>query len=143
MRVRFRFTKLGKVRFTSHRDVARAWERALRRAELPVALTEGFNPRPKVHFGLALPTGAESLGEYLDVDFRDGEPVVVEALPELLSPRLPDGIDVEARGAHRDVANLAPGGGDQLQLDHPGAGPATRLRPGPRSTACWRPPRSR
>ena len=48
MRVRLRFSKLGKVRFTSHRDVARIWERALRRAELPVAYTEGFSPRPKL-----------------------------------------------------------------------------------------------
>ncbi|MGZ4693054.1 MAG: TIGR03936 family radical SAM-associated protein, partial [Acidimicrobiales bacterium] len=71
MRVRFRFSKLGKIRFTSHRDVARLWERALRRAELPVALTEGFSPRPKVHFGLALSTSHESWGEYLDVDFRE------------------------------------------------------------------------
>ena len=47
MRVRLRFSKHGKVRFTSHRDVARMWERALRRASLPVAYSEGFSPRPK------------------------------------------------------------------------------------------------
>ena len=97
MRVRFRFTKLGKVRFTSHRDVARLWERALRRAALPVASTEGFSPRAKVHFGLALPTGHESLGEYLDVDLRPDEAafVDVDALPERLTPLLPIGLDVE------------------------------------------------
>jgi radical SAM-linked protein len=69
----------------------------LRRARLPVASTEGFNPRPKVHFGLALPTGHESLGEYLDVDFRPDEAatVDVEALPERLTPLLPIGLDVE------------------------------------------------
>jgi hypothetical protein len=48
--------------------MARCWERALRRAELPVSITEGFSPRPKVHFGLALSTSHESLGEYLDID---------------------------------------------------------------------------
>ena len=58
MRIRFRFVKLGKIRFTSQRDVARMWERALRRAELPLAYTEGFSPRPQLSFGLALPTGA-------------------------------------------------------------------------------------
>ena len=93
MRVRFRFTKLGKVRFTSHRDVARLWERALRRATLPVASTEGFSPRPKVHFGLALSTGHESMGEYLDVDFR--EALDVDPLPDLLTPLLPPGLAVE------------------------------------------------
>ena len=97
MRVRFRFAKLGKVRFTSHRDVARLWERALRRAELPVARTEGFSPRPKVHFGLALSTGHESLGEYLDVDFREPEALELDlgALPGLLTPLLPEGLTVE------------------------------------------------
>lgn len=98
MRIRVRFRKLGKIRFTSHRDVVRCWERALRRAELPVASTQGFSPRPKLHFGLALSTGHESLGEYLDVDLREpeGDAVDVGALPERLSPLLPPGIDVEA-----------------------------------------------
>src|SRR4029450_4438354 len=84
MRVRFRFVKLGKVRFTSHRDVARLWGRAWGGAWLRVASTEGFSPRPKVHFGLALSVGHESLGEYLDVDLR--EPVDPEPLPERRPP---------------------------------------------------------
>ena len=97
MRVRFRFSKLGKIRFTSHRDVARLWERALRRAELPVALTEGFSPRPKVHFGLALSTSHESLGEYIDIDFREPEcdALVLADLPELLTSLLPEGLTVQ------------------------------------------------
>jgi radical SAM-linked protein len=105
VRVRFRFAKLGKVRFTSHRDVARLWERALRRAALPVTSTEGFSPRAKMHFGLALSTGHESLGEYIDVDFRtDVDP---EALPALLSPLLPPGLDVErAAVIDRSLASL-------------------------------------
>jgi radical SAM-linked protein len=90
-RVRLRFSKLGKVRWTSHRDVARMWERALRRAEVRVAYSEGFSPRPKLSFGLALSTGHESLGEYLDVDLA--APVDVESLPARLTPALPDGID--------------------------------------------------
>jgi radical SAM-linked protein len=104
MRIRLRFNKLGKVRFTSHRDVARMWERALRRAALPVARTEGFSPRPKVHFGLALSTGHESLAEYLDVDLVDGDdPVDLDALPDRLTPLLPVGLTVET------VAPLPPG----------------------------------
>lgn len=96
MRLRLRFTKLGKVRFTSHRDLARVWERALRRARLPLATTEGFSPRPKLHFGLALSTGYESLGEYLDVDLAEGATVDPDALADRLSPVLPPGIDVLA-----------------------------------------------
>jgi len=99
VRIRFRFAKLGKVRFTSQRDVARMWERALRRARLPLAYTEGFSPRPQLSFGLALPTGAESLAEYLDVALdpvRAHEAGVdVAALPALLDGLLPSGVEVE------------------------------------------------
>jgi radical SAM-linked protein len=93
VRVRVRFSKLGKVRWTSHRDVARMWERAFRRLQLPVAYTEGFSPRPKVSFGLALPTGHESEAEYLDVEFAPGADLDVEELPCRLSPALPRGVD--------------------------------------------------
>ena len=96
MRVRFRFSKLGKVRFTSHRDLARMWERAFRRVALPLAYTQGFSPRPKVSFGLALPTGAESVAEYLDVELAQGTSADVVALPGRLDPALPTGIEVLA-----------------------------------------------
>lgn len=89
--VRVRFTKWGKVRFISHRDVARAFERAFRIEQLPLAFTEGFSPRPKVSFGLALSVGHESDAEYLDVELA--EPTAVDALPAQLSAALPDGID--------------------------------------------------
>jgi radical SAM-linked protein len=97
MRIRLRYSKMGKIRFSSHRDMARCWERALRRAELPVASTQGFSPRPKMHFGLALSTSHESLGEYLDIDLLEpeGSSVDLGALPERLTPFLPPGVDVE------------------------------------------------
>ena len=98
MRLRIAFSKHGKVRFTSHRDVARIWERALRRSGLPVAYSEGFNPRPKLSFGLALSTGHESDGEYLDVDL-DPERVSdldVSVLPALLTAQLPVGLTATA-----------------------------------------------
>jgi radical SAM-linked protein len=100
-RIRFRFSKTGKVRFTSHRDVARMWERALRRSRLPVALSQGFSPHPLLSFGLALPTGCESLGEYLDarLDEARSDEVPYADLPELLTPLLPDGVEVQAAGA--------------------------------------------
>ena len=94
MRVRAQFSKTGKIRWTSHRDVARMWERAFRRLQLPLAYSEGFSPRPKVSFGLALSTGHESVAEYLDLELI-GE-LDVTTLPERLSAALPDGIDVVA-----------------------------------------------
>src|SRR4051794_11551411 len=72
------------------------WERACRRVRLPLAYTSGFSPRPKVSFGLALPTGAESWAEYLDMDIAEGSTVDVDGLPELVSPALPVGVDVTA-----------------------------------------------
>jgi radical SAM-linked protein len=107
VKVRVRFTKVGKVRWTSHRDVARMWERACRRAGVPLSYTEGFSPRPKISFGLALPTGHESLAEYLDLDVADDQ-IDVVSLPGRLTPALPVGIDVVAAAA------VAPGA-DSLQ----------------------------
>jgi len=108
--LRVRYSKAGKVRFTSHRDVARMWERAFRRTGLPVERTEGFTPRPRVSFGLALPTGYESVGEYLDIvvsappapneldgaGLADGRRLTAAELPELLTDALPVGIEVQA-----------------------------------------------
>lgn len=74
MRVRVRYEKLGKIRFTSHRDTARHWERAVRKAGVAVSYSAGFTPRPRMSFGLALPTGAESIAEFLDID--------IDALPD-------------------------------------------------------------
>ncbi|MDH4168790.1 MAG: TIGR03936 family radical SAM-associated protein [Acidimicrobiia bacterium] len=93
-KIRIRHTKQGKVRFTSHRDVARMWERALRRVRLPVAYSEGFSPRPKLSFGLALSTGYESLAEYLDVELS--ERIDLTDLPPRLTEALPSGLEVAA-----------------------------------------------
>jgi radical SAM-linked protein len=96
VKVRVRFTKIGRVRWTSHRDVARMWERALRRGRVPVAYTAGFTPRPQLSFGLALPTGCESLAEYLDIALD--EPVDPAELAQRMGAQLPDGVDVLAAG---------------------------------------------
>jgi len=98
VKLRLRYTKVGKVRFIGHRDLARVWERTIRKAQLPIAYTQGFSPRPKFAFGLALPTGFESESEYLDLELRSDtvQGVAVEALPEILSDLLPDGMVVTA-----------------------------------------------
>jgi radical SAM-linked protein len=103
-KVRIRFAKLGKIRWTSHRDTARMWERAFRRIELPLAYTQGFSPRPKVSFGLALPTGHESVAEYLDIELAADAQVDVVALPDLLSASLPAGVDTLAAALISDRA---------------------------------------
>ena len=108
MRIRIRFHKKGKIRFTSHRDVARIWERAFRRAGIAVAYSQGFSPRQKLSFGLALSTGHESEAEFLDVELvddryrdqktweADGHVNPATEVVESLNAALPVGMDVVA-----------------------------------------------
>ncbi|MEV6710134.1 TIGR03936 family radical SAM-associated protein [Micromonospora wenchangensis] len=90
-----RYAKRGPLRFTSHRDFARAFERALRRAAVPVAFSQGFTPHPKISYASAAPTGVASEAEYLEVGLQavvDPEQLRV-ALDAALSPGL-DVLDV-------------------------------------------------
>jgi len=103
-RARFRYSKIGKIRFISHRDVARVWERALRRSGLRVGWSGGFSPRPLLSFGLALPTGAESLGEYLEVRLDAGGPTDLAAAAALFGGLLPAGITLQAAAILSDGA---------------------------------------
>jgi radical SAM-linked protein len=70
-KVRLRFAKRGDLRLVSHHDLLRCLERMLRRAQIPIAQTQGFNPRPKITFALALALGIESLCELVDLELAD------------------------------------------------------------------------
>src|SRR6201989_1407957 len=87
-----RYAKRGKMRFASHRDVARAFERGVRRAGLPIAYSAGFTPHPKLSYPGGAPTGAASEAEYLSLALtaRQAETQVRQRL----NAALPDGIDV-------------------------------------------------
>ncbi|HVV20074.1 MAG TPA: TIGR03936 family radical SAM-associated protein, partial [Pseudonocardiaceae bacterium] len=87
-----RYAKRGKLRFTSHRDVARAFERALRRAGVPMAFSQGFSPHPKVSWVGAAPTGAASEAEYVEIQVT--ERVDPQALRTAVDAALPPGLDV-------------------------------------------------
>lgn len=91
-RVRIRYAKRGRLRFSSHRDFARAFERALRRAGAPVAYSAGFSPHPKVSYLGAAPTGVASEAEYLEVGLAAA--VSLERLAAELDAALPPGLDV-------------------------------------------------
>jgi len=71
MRARITFTKQGALRYTGHLDLHRLWERAMRRAELPIAYSKGFHPQPKISIAAALPLGFASRAEVLDVRFNE------------------------------------------------------------------------
>ncbi len=91
-RMRVRYAKRGRLRFTSHRDFSRAFERALVRARIPMAYSSGFNPHPRISYAGAAPTGAASEAEYLEIGLA--EVVEPERLAEDLDRALPDGLDV-------------------------------------------------
>ncbi|GGQ44002.1 TIGR03936 family radical SAM-associated protein [Streptomyces flaveolus] len=91
-RIRLRYTKRGRLRFTSHRDFQRAFERALRRAEVPMAYSAGFTPHPKVSYANAAPTGTGSEAEYLEIALTEARDP--EQLRLLLDESLPAGLDV-------------------------------------------------
>jgi radical SAM-linked protein len=87
-----RYAKRGKMRFASHRDVARAFERGVRRAGLPVAHSAGFTPHPKISYAGGAPTGVASEAEYLSLAVTERQEAA--AVLERLDAALPDGIDV-------------------------------------------------
>lgn len=93
-KVRIRYAKRGRLRFTSHRDVSRAIERAVVRARIPMAYSSGFHPHPRISYAGASPTGAASEAEYVELalaERRDPASVAAE-----LDASLPDGLDVVA-----------------------------------------------
>lgn len=91
-RLRLRYAKRGRLRFSSHRDFQRALERALRRAQVPIAFSAGFSPHPKVSYANAAPTGAASEAEYVELGVT--APCDPERVRAALDQALPPGLDV-------------------------------------------------
>jgi radical SAM-linked protein len=89
-----RYAKRGKMRFASHLDVARAFERGVRRAGLPIAYSAGFTPHPKISYAGGAPTGVASEAEYLSLTLTSW--TEADAVRDRLNAALPDGIDVIA-----------------------------------------------
>ena len=87
-----RYAKRGKMRFASHRDVARVFERGVRRAGLPIAYSAGFTPHPRISYAGGTPTGVASEAEYLSLALTSRQ--AAAQVRERLNATLPDGIDV-------------------------------------------------
>ena len=104
-RLRVRYAKRGRMRFTSHRDFSRAFERALVRARLPMAYSSGFNPHPRISYAGAAPTGSASEAEYLEIGLA--APLDPRDAATTLAASLPDGLDVVDVV---DAATARPGG---------------------------------
>jgi radical SAM-linked protein len=116
-RLRIRYAKRDRLRFASHRDFARAFERALRRAAIPIAYSAGFSPHPKVSYANAAPTGVASEAEYLEIGLaqrRDPDWV-----RQALDSALPAGLDVleVVEAAPKALADLLEASVWRIQLD--------------------------
>ena len=110
-RLRIRYAKRGRLRFASHRDFSRAFERALVRSRIPMAYSSGFNPHPRISYAGAAPTGSESEAEYLEIGLAAEVPP--QSVKELLDESLPPGLDI--------IEVVASSGGalnDRLEASH-------------------------
>lgn len=92
MRIRITFVKQGPLRYTGHLDLHKLWERAARRAELPLAYSHGFHPQPKMNMAAALPLGFSSRCEVMDMKLEHNIPL--DDLTTRLNRTLPSGLQV-------------------------------------------------
>ena len=92
MRVVLKYTREERVKYISHLDLMRAMQRAVRRADIPVAYSQGFNPHPIMAFASPLPVGVTSQAEYMDIVLE--QPMSLPVLRERLNHALPKGIGI-------------------------------------------------
>jgi radical SAM-linked protein len=93
-RVRIRFTKQDDLRWISHRDLMRVWERLFRRAGVALSMTEGFHPKPRINFPSALAVGIAGLDELVEIDLAEQH--TADSLREAIEPQLPPGMAIGA-----------------------------------------------
>ncbi|MBW3084443.1 hypothetical protein KEM60_00631 [Austwickia sp. TVS 96-490-7B] len=127
-RVRLRYAKRGRLRFSSTRDFQRALERALRRAAVPMAFSNGFHPHPRISYANAAPTGTASEAEYVEIALV--ERVDVEALRLALDEALPVGLDLvqAAEAGSVSLPDLLQASLWQIEFSDVGADELTRAR---------------
>jgi len=94
MRIRIEFSKQGALRYTGHLDLHNLWERAVRRAALPLEYSQGYHPQPKIQFASALPLGFASRAEVMDLWLKEERGL--DACRAALQSALPDGIQIFA-----------------------------------------------
>lgn len=92
MRIIAALSKGGRGAVLSHLDIQRTLQRAMRRADIPLRYSKGFNPHPELHFATALPTGARGMWEWFDVELE--EPMDTEDFVQALNGQLPEGLSV-------------------------------------------------
>ncbi len=133
---RMRFAKVGRAAFLGHLDLVRLLSRTFRRADLPLAMTRGFSPKPRLSFGPALGLGVPSLGEIMDVDLEH----VVPGVPSWDIPDDAVRVELSPEEVHERMAQVLPPGIEIASVKivrlagHPmfrGIQPSSTFRPDP------------
>lgn len=121
MRVYIIFSREKPLRFLSHLDMMRLWERALRRAGLPLRYSQGYHPHPRLSLALPLAVGMTAEAEWLEVEFLS--PVLTEVVRERLTPQLPAGLSLryvlEAPADAPSLAAQVQGSEIEVEIPHP------------------------
>lgn len=104
MQIRFQFNRGNDLKFIGHLDILRLFERTFKRSELPIAHSQGFNPRPQIIFGQPMPLGLTSEGEFADVELL--EEMEPQRFLEIMNRSLPPGIQLLNAKVKRSNANL-------------------------------------
>ncbi len=103
--IRVKFRRGEEVKFISHLDLMKVFERAIRRARLPIAYSQGFNPHPGMVFGLPLSVGVTSEAEYGDFDITD-DMLEINEFVQRLNAQLPEGIEILAAKQRHSKQNI-------------------------------------
>lgn len=103
--IRTKFRRSDEVKFISHLDLMMVFERAIRRARLPIAYSQGFNPHPGMVFGLPLSVGVTSDAEYGDFEITDDE-LSINEFVERLNAQLPQGLEILSAKARQSKQNI-------------------------------------
>lgn len=93
IKVRITYTKMGWLKYTSNLDVQKLWERAIRRARLPLAYSQGYHPKPKMNLAAPLPLGFTSSAELVDIWFT--EEIDPAEIQQRLAGMFPAGIEIQ------------------------------------------------
>lgn len=100
MRLRIKFAKQGALRYTGHLDLNKIWERTARRADLPLAYSQGFHPQPKIYLASALPLGFSSRAELVDMKLK--QDISIDGLRDRIQAAVPSGLQILEVGQVQD-----------------------------------------
>lgn len=119
MLIRMQFRKTKEGRFLSHLDLMHTWERVIRRSQLPLAFSQGFNPHPKINFASACAVGTTSDGEYMDMELTQELPLaeVQAALDRAMPPAFAVTAMKVVQGKVPSLMSIIERGRYQLWLD--------------------------